>query len=77
MGLGLWVAKVKDEVLMVVPVMVLEVLMIHIGFGGEDTLGCSVGSFNGMAYEKKLWVHFINLLKIRTYAEMVKSECGS
>ena len=43
----------KDELLMVVKVMGLEVLMNHIGLDDEDTLGSSVGSFDGMTYEKK------------------------
>ena len=43
----------KDEFLMVVKVMGLEVLMNHIGLDDEDTLGSSVGSFDGMTYEKK------------------------
>ena len=38
---------------MVVLVLGLEVLMNHIGLDGEDMLGSSVGSFDGMTYEKK------------------------
>ena len=46
-------ATVKHEVMMVIMVLVLEVLMNHIGIDDEDTLGYSVGSFNGTTYEKK------------------------
>ena len=41
-----------DEVLMVVLVLVLGVLMNQIGIDEEDILGCSIGSFDGMTYEK-------------------------
>ena len=51
------VETVKNEVLMVVLVLGLEVLMNHIGIYDEDTMGSSVGSFDGMTYEKNLWVH--------------------
>ena len=55
--LGLEGATVKDEVLVVVLVTGLKV-MNHIGLDEEDTLGSSVGSFDGITYEKKLWVHY-------------------
>ena len=38
---------------MVVLVLGLEVPMNHIGINDEDTMGSSVGSFDGMTYEKK------------------------
>ena len=40
-------------VLMVVLVLGLEVLMNHIGLDEEDTVGSSVGSSDGINYEKK------------------------
>ena len=46
-------ATLKDEVLMVMLVLKLEVLMNHIGLDDEDTLGSSVESFDGMTYKKK------------------------
>ena len=39
--------------MMVVVVLGLEVLMNHIGIDEEDTLGSSVGSFDGITYGKK------------------------
>ena len=50
-------ATVQDDVLMVVLVLGLEVPMNHIGIDVEYMLGSSVGSFDGMTYEKNLWVH--------------------
>ena len=43
---------------MVVMVMGLEVLINHIGIHDEDIMGSYVGSFDGITYGKKLWVHF-------------------
>ena len=51
------VETVQFVVLMVVMVLGLEVLMSHIDIEKEDTLGYYVGSFDGITYEKKLWVH--------------------
>ena len=42
----------KCEVLMVVLFLGLEVLMKHIGIYDEYTMGFSVGSFDGITYEK-------------------------
>ena len=42
-------------VLMVVLVLGLEVLTNHIGIDEEDTLGYSVGSYDGITYEKSSW----------------------
>ena len=47
----------KDEVLMVVLVLGLKVLMNRTGTNDEYTMGYSVVYFDGMPYEKKLWVH--------------------
>ena len=49
----LGVATLKDEVLMVMLVLKLEVLMNYIRLDDEDTLGSSVESFDGMTYLKK------------------------
>ena len=46
-------ATFKDEVLMVMMVLKLEVLMNYIRLDDEDTLGSSVESFDGMTYKKK------------------------
>ena len=54
---------------MVVLVLGLEVLMNHIGLDGEDMLGSSVGSFDGMNDEKN--GRFIS----RKYLEQ-KAGCG-
>ena len=48
----------EDEILMVVLVLGLEVLMNHIGLKDENTMGSSVGYFDGMTYGTNLWVHF-------------------
>ena len=48
----------KDEMLTEVLIMGLEVLMNHIGLDDEDTMGSSVGPFDGMIYGKNLWIHF-------------------
>ena len=37
---------------MVVLVLELEVIMNHIGINDKDMMGSSVGSFDGMTYEK-------------------------
>ena len=55
----------KDEVLVVVLDLGLEVRMNHIGIYDEDTLGYSVGSFDGMTYEKKMWVHFKKIFSMK------------
>ena len=52
------VEEVNDDVLMVVLVLGLEVLTNQIGLDEEDTLGYSVGSFDGLTYGKNLWLHF-------------------
>ena len=70
-------ATVKHEVMMVIMVLVLEVLMNHIGIDDEDTLGYSVGSVDGMTYEKKSVGSFPeNILKRRADSEMVGSGYG-
>ena len=40
-----------------VVVLVLKVLTNYVGIDEEDTMGSSVGSFDSITYEKKLWVH--------------------
>ena len=52
----------KDEVLVVVLDLGLEVRMNHIGIYDEDTLGYSVGTFDSITYEKNLWVHCQKIL---------------
>ena len=67
---------VKDEVLMVLLVLGLEVIMNQIGIDDEGILGYYAGSFDSMTYEKKLWVIFQNVLRKKADAEMVGSGCG-
>ena len=51
--------------------------MNHIGIDDEDTLGYSVGSFNGTTYGKKPVGSLLeNILERRTDAEMVGSGCS-
>ena len=62
---------------MMMMVLGLEELMNHIGLDGEDKLSSSVGSFDGMTYEKNPVGSLTeNLLKNRTDKEMVGSGYG-
>ena len=44
-----------------VVVLGLEVLMNHIALDEKDMLGSSVVYFDGIIYERKLWVHFYKI----------------
>ena len=66
-----------DEVLVVVLVLGLEVIINHIGINEEDTMGSSVGSFDGTTHRKIPVVSLPeNILKKRTDSDMVGSGCG-
>ena len=74
---GRGVATVPDEVLMVVLVVGLEVIINHIGINDEDMMGSSVGYFDGTTHGKipvGSWPE--NILKKKTYSDMVGSRCG-
>ena len=61
----------------VVLVLGLELLMNHIGIDDQDTMGSSVGSFDGMNYAKKPVGSLTeNILKKRTDVKMARSGCG-
>ena len=63
---------------MVVLVLGLEVMINHIGINDKDMTGSSVGSFDGTTHVK-ITVGSLpgNILKKRTYSDMVGSGCGS
>ena len=67
----------RDEVLMVVLVLGLEVIINHIGIDEEDKMGSSVGSFDGTT-NGKIPVGSLpeNILERRTDSDMVGSGCG-
>ena len=74
---GCGVVTMADEVLMVVMVLGSEVPIKHIGINGEDPLGSSLGSFDGMTYDKKTVGSLPeNILKGGTDAEIGRSEYG-
>ena len=60
----------KDDVLILVLVLGLEVLMNHIGIYDEGNLGSSVGSFYCMTYEKTY-----GFIAIKYFEE--KDGCGN
>ena len=63
---------------MVVLVLGLEVMINHIGINDKDTMGSSVGSFDGTTHGKITVGSLLeNILKKRTYSDIVRSGCGS
>ena len=66
-----------DEVLMAVLILGLELIINHIGIYEEDTMGSSVGSFDGTT-NGKIPVGSLpeNILKKKTDLDMVGSRCG-
>ena len=74
---GCGMAKVTEEVLMVVLVMRLEVIINHIGNDDKYNMVSSDGSFDGTTHGK-IPVGSLpeNILKKRTDLDMVGSGCG-